>query len=255
MVDFSSLEAEDVLKKGPLDEYKRGINFFYSELERLNKNIYIINHILQFPFKMFCAAKDRNFFGMVLLNFFDISVLMITRLATDTKGDLCTLRQFKNRVRKDYLKAKYKQDFANWLKKVKFDTTTEKMLKRAKNLRTQRIAHLKKDIVFNISKVIHLNFAELEKLRDALNSLLDALSFNLQLIKLPASYYDKVQHPKGFYGRSDIERLLCLVAKDSYLLKMPETHPEKWKHQCEHMTDKQIRLLNIWRKKCNLREV
>jgi len=70
------LEAEFV------DEYRQGMQFFYSSLVELHTNIFILEKVLAFPFRLF-AGPDQIFFRQVVINFYDISILTITRVAAD----------------------------------------------------------------------------------------------------------------------------------------------------------------------------
>ncbi len=127
MKDFSSLYEDVVLEKGSIDKYKKNIDFFWDELTKLNTNIFIIKKIDEFPFVLFCSPEDTIFFSRVFWNFYENSVLIITKLAKDKGGDLHTLLQFKNWVFKQ-IKSEYESDFRQKLREVKFDLGTKKIL-------------------------------------------------------------------------------------------------------------------------------
>jgi hypothetical protein len=251
MTDFSRLNADVVLKKGSIDEYQKNINFFWFQLTKLNTDIFIIKKISEFPLGIFCSHQNTIFFSRAGWNFYENSVLIITKLATDKGEDLHTLRQFRNWVLKQ-IKSEYRFDFRQKLKKVKFDLGAEKIFNKAKDLRDFVIAHLNRD---KLEQLPDLNLSELEKLRDKLNSLFDALCFNVEYEMLPLSYSERAIHPKGVDHRTDIEVILDLIAKNSDLLNMPEHSPEVWNYHKEIYDEEAIKIINKYRKKFNLPEV
>lgn len=254
MTNFSRLKADLVLKKGSIEEYQTVINFFWDELVALNTNIFIINKIFEFPFDIFSSPGETVFFSRVVWNFYENSILTITKLTTDQKGDVYTLPMFKNWVYKQ-VKPTYKLDFQNWLKKSKFDSETKRILSNAVDLRKKIFAHSNKNLLFGKRKMKHLNIEELEKLRDRLNSVLDTLSFDVEHMMLPLSYSENVVRPKGVNHQPDIEVLLDSLAKNSELLNMPERSPELWKHAKGSFDEEGIKKFNNYRKKFNLPEV
>lgn len=251
MTDFTRLNVNVVLKKGSIDEYQKTMDFFWDELTKLNTNIFIIKKIFEFPFDLFCPPQNKTFFSSVVWNFYENSVLIITKLATDEGRDLHTLLKFKNWIFKQ-IKSEYESDFRQKLREVKFDLGTKKIFDKAKDLRDYVFAHFNRD---KLEQIPNLNLSELEKLRDKLNSLFDALSFSVEHMMLPFSYSDNVIHPKGVDHRSDIEALLDSVAKNSDLLNMPERFPERWKYHKENYDEEAIEKINKYRKKFSLPEV
>lgn len=251
MKDFSSLNEEVVLEKGSIDEYQKTVKFFWDELTKLNINIFIIKKIFEFPFDLFSPLENTIFFSRVFWNFYENSVLIITKLATDVGEDLHTLLQFKNWVRKQ-IKSEYESDFRQKLRAVKFDSGTRKIFYKAKNLRDDVITHFNKD---RLEQTPNLSLSELEKLKDKLNSLFDALLFNAGYAMLPLSYSENVIRPNGVDSRTDIEVILDLIAKNSETLNMPEHLPEVWKFVKENYDEEAIKTINKYRKKFNLPEV
>jgi len=250
-MNMLNVNAKDVLEDDALVEYEEGLSFFYSELVGLNVNIYILDQVAQFPFDLFVPRDDRIFWDMVIRNFFSAGVLTITRLATDNAADLHTLISFKNRIRQ-LVKHEYKQSFDTRLRQARFDRETHALLESARQLRVNSIAHTRKNRVPEGAESIRINFSELKALRDALNLLLDALSFNVENMVLPIPYNPKVLHPAGSDARTDVEKILDCLARDSYLLNMPERNPERWRHRRERLSDEAIRQVNSYRQKFNL---
>jgi len=244
MVDRS----EDVLEADFIDEYKRGMQFFYFHLVELHTNIFILEKVLAFPFRLF-AGPDQIFFRQVIINFYDISILTITRMAADQAGDLFTLHRFKNTI-VQRIKDAYREPFQQRLKEVRFDEETEKLLARAKDIRNQRIAHITQQFANNFfqrpPEQLGFNLGELKSLRDRLTALFQALAIDAGHRMLPIGYDTDT-------GQSDIEQLLDGIADKSRILRMPEQQPEFWQaYRLPSLTDPEKDLINTYRRKFGL---
>jgi hypothetical protein len=253
-MNIRNVDSKDVLAADALPEYERGISFFFSELVELNINIYIIKQILEFPLDLFRHRSQTVFFRMAVHNFFNASLLIITKLATDQKGDLYTLLRFRNRI-KEIAKPEYRKLLREYFKQTQFDQQTNLMLKRAKSLRDNRVAHTSKELLEGAMNDIDLDFSELESLCDTLNSLLNTLSFNVGNRFLPAHYLPNVQYPPGREQKPDIEELIDCVAKNSDLLNMPDRNPGWWDIQQQTLAKGELKQLNKYRRKFGLTEV
>jgi hypothetical protein len=247
-MDISKLTPEDLFGDGDSrNEYLRGTNFFFNELVRLNTNIAIVEQVIQFPFELF-FIETPTFFRYVIANFMDMSLIIITRLATDNGKDVYTLRWFKNRVVRKLIKPEYKELFQNALKEAKFDKRTHDLLEQARRLRSKYIAHLSREPDPTIPPI---DFEDLKILRDRLNSLLEALTPNRAHLFLPFPYYSKVKNR----SKSDIEEILDRMAETSHILHMPEKNPVIWRNYYEQLTESEIGQFNFYRKKFGLPEV
>ncbi|MDE2058834.1 MAG: hypothetical protein KGJ27_03785 [candidate division NC10 bacterium] len=242
------------MTKAGLGEYEKGMVFFYSGLVELNIILDLAERIINFPFDLFVFQDRTIFFTMVMQSFYDSAILIITRLATDQKGNVYTLRRFKNRV-KELVKPEFKTSFEALLKKARFDATINNLLKRAEQLRTHRIAHTTQDWILGKVRISRPNISELQALRTALNSLFDALSFEVKYNMLPLAYDPRVLPASGGKEKTDIEELLDCIARNSRLLNMPETHPDRWSRRRARLTGDQIKQVNHYRRKFNLSEV
>jgi hypothetical protein len=103
-------------------------------------------------------------------------------------------------------------------------------------------------------KLSRPNISELRELRDALNTLLDALSFNVGHMMLPIPYHPNVSHPVGSNHKTDIEEILDCIARDSHMLNMSEKKPERWRYRRAHLIEDKLKILNQYRRKFNLPE-
>lgn len=249
-LDISQLSPKDALKNEGFEEYEAGTGFFFSELVELNTIIYLAEQIVVFPFDLFVSRDNQTFFSVVMHSFYDSAILTITRLAADQAGDLFTLPRFKNRVR-DLIKPQYSAAFDARLKEARFDSEAKALLTKAKELRNHRISHTTRDFVAGNIQLLRPSISELKELRDALNSLLDALAFNVEYNMLPIPYNAAVL-PRQ---KTDIEEILDSIAKNSFWLNMPEQYPERWRYRRMRLEGDKQRVFNHYRRKFNLPEI
>jgi len=247
------IDAKDVLDKSELAYYERGMEFFYSELVHLNINLFIMDKIADFRFDLFTTINQTTFFNMVFRNFFYSSLLIITRIAADQGSDVFTLPRFKNRIRQSS-KQEYRELIDNRLREVKFDIGIQKLLEKTKNFRNQSVAHLLEEVVFGNKETTKVFYSDLKKLRDQLNDLLDAISFNVDHMMLPVHYSADVIHPKHSDSRPDIERILDSIAEKSELLTMPEKQPQGWKIHKKRLKKEDLDIINHYRTKFGIGE-
>lgn len=250
-IDISQLDPKDVLKDGAFEEYDAGIGFFFSDLVDLNTIIYLAEQIIAFPFDLFVSRDDQTFFSVVMHSFYDSAVLTITKLATDQAGDLFTLLRFKNRVR-ELIKPEYRDAFDARLKEASFDSETRALLAKAKDLRNHRIGHTTQDFVAGNIRVFRPDISQLKDLRDALNSLLNSLAFNVEFGLLPIPYDSRTLRQQE---KTDIEEILDGIAKNSRFLNMPERYPERWKYRRPNLGGDRLKSFNHYRRKFGLPEV
>jgi hypothetical protein len=114
--------------------------FFRDQLLELHTNTYLLEQILFFPIKLF-VGPDAFFFRQVIINFFDMSVLIIVKLTKDQGPGVYTLESFKNKVRQS-VKPEYQTSFQERLRTQRFDQRTRALFEKAKRLRDQQIAHV-----------------------------------------------------------------------------------------------------------------
>jgi hypothetical protein len=234
--------SENMLKDDRVAEYSQQMKEFYLALVELNCNIYITERVLNFPYDLFAEGRTSNgfFFPLMVKNFLQASILLITKVATDKVSETTTLPKFRNKLW-DMVKPEHQQTIQECLKAISFDQKTRKLLEKARYIRNTRIAHF-----IHNSTQERLTLSEIKALRDELNALLQALSFEAEYMMLPRSYERQ---------RSDVEWVIDSVARGSDLLNMYESDPESWEHRRQHLSDDEIRLINTYRTKFGLPEV
>lgn len=250
-VDFFSLSPDQVILPDYVQEYRDGMNFFFRELVWLNTDIYFVEQILAFPFDVFVVPEQTIFFRRVVDNFLDNGLLTVTKIAADNGVDLYTILGFRNRVRQMLIPS-YQAAFQQLLRESRFDQTTNDILKRAKSIRNGRIAHFSQALAFHIPEQDRVDFSELQHLRDILNQQLRLLSFDTDHLMLFPEYSDRIQRANDTSHATDIEHALDSVAWNSPLTHMPEQDPLYWKIQKPHMSQRELDIINRYRKKFGL---
>src|SRR5579875_46553 len=123
-----NIDSDDVLREGTAAEYKQGMEMFFNQLVRLNLNMEIIERILDFPADLFGVGlgASASFLATTVLNTFEASILIITKVAQDNSGsDVQTLTRFKNRIGSQLVKPEYQRAFWRKLEVARFDTETQ----------------------------------------------------------------------------------------------------------------------------------
>jgi len=247
---LSEMEPIDLFHSDNYDEYKKHISLFHtSQLTPLNVNIFIMEKILSFPFDLLAEAEPQVFFSMIINNFFEISLLSITRLIKDKSGDLFTLLQFKNWIRSN-LREEYRDEYQYLLKEVKFNNEIKHLLDKAKKIRNSQIAHLMNNQA--LKDFPRIDFNELKILTSEVNKLFITISFGVDSLLLPLEYSPRVKHPIGSDNRTDIEKILDSVAKESLILNLPESDPIYWKSYRQGLSQDDTIVLNEYRMKFKL---
>ncbi len=241
-----NIDSDDVLREGTAAEYKQGMEMFFNQLVRLNLNMEIIERILDFPADLFGVGlgASASFLATTVLNTFEASILIITKVAQDNSGsDVQTLTRFKNRIGSQLVKPEYQRAFWRKLEVARFDTETQDLLSKALALRNKDIAHLIPD-----PNLRRLTLADVKTLRDRLNLLFQSLAFNTQYVFLPLNY--------GSFGagQSDLDYILDSIAKNSKPLNYPEQNPEWWPSMRVSMSPGELKQLNKYRRKFDLTE-
>lgn len=254
-----NLEAKDILlNEAAVTEYEQSMAFFYHHLVELNVNIYLVEQILRFPLKLIQLeeAPEQNIF---LSHFVDnamyMSVLGITRLVADDRPDVFTITAFQQRLLK-LVKPEYEAAYKECLRDNRFsDPQIRNIRDRAKEFRNTRVAHFGRDFfqgAYNSTiKRTQLFFPEVKALSEKLNQCFSNLGFGREYIMLPTCYWNN----KSAGHRSDIERILNSLAKDSHILNLPENSPNRWRVVRSTLTESELSQLNHYRKKFGMLEV
>ncbi|HKV58519.1 MAG TPA: hypothetical protein VJO32_09555, partial [Ktedonobacteraceae bacterium] len=171
-----SLLSENALKDDQVTPYKEQMNHLYRALVELNINIYIIERLIDFPADLFAEGRtsDGFFFPLTVKNNVEASTLLITKVATDDSKEVISLPVLIRRL--PYMvKREFQQALKDLPNAINFDQKTQELLVKAKSIRDTRIAHFDRKPTRD-----RLTFSEIKALRDELNALLQALSFDVE---------------------------------------------------------------------------
>jgi hypothetical protein len=251
-VDIASLRPEEVLRPEALPEYSNAMQLFQDELTRLNADLFVAEKFIRFPLDLFADLGRQDFFHLVIHNFLQAAVLILTRLTTDQDSDCYTLVRFHNWVVQS-LRPEHSEAVFARLREADFSRRTEKVLKKVKDIRNDLIAHLK----VSTGEQGHLtppehagvSLTQLKTLRDDVVSQFDALSFGCGYHTWVLQYSPLVTRPHATDARSDVERVLDSVAKDSALFNLPESRPDYWPIARATLGPQAVEGLNAYRRK------
>lgn len=239
----STLHAKDVLSEDGLQYYEQGKNFFYLELVHLNVNIFILNHVLNFPFHLFQGFEGSLFFRKVFDNFYYVSLLIITRISSDQGDNFFTIPRFKNQIWK-FIRPEYHDVYRTQFKRARFDEEACALIRKARQLRIERVAHVTEEIALKASDETWVTFGEIKLLYEKLLTILQNLLFNEVLHMFPFNYQND--------SKPDIEIILDSIVQRSALLNMAENDSTGWQYRKASMTARDIDMLNSYRRKFNL---
>jgi hypothetical protein len=188
-------------------------------------------------------------------------VLIIWKVVVDNAfGEGITLQQFRNEIIQHIQRNEYREEFKKMLKDIDFEKTVSIFNSKIREIRHNYVAHL--NLAKHISptpeeiKQRSLLFDELKKYCGIINSFFDILCFGHQKALLPIEYHPDVIHPAGIDSRSDIEKLLDDVARNSDILNMPEKYPDNWAMLIRNqLFSENLTILNKYRRKFGLSAV
>ena len=105
-MQLKEMLPEELIDHSWLECYEQQITAIWWQLVRLSSNILILDKLTAFPFQLF-VLEPLPFWELVVVNFFDISVMIIWRVSLDTDADAITLRRLKNGVMQNLQREEY----------------------------------------------------------------------------------------------------------------------------------------------------
>lgn len=253
-VTLSSLSPSEILEPSSLETYEETLNLIWQQLVRLNSILFIMDKLLDFRSDLFLGLGKETFLTLVKISLSESSLLIISKLTTDTGTECLSIRRFKNWVR-EQVKEEYREALDRLLKQHKFDKAIQTTQKKIKDIRDNFIAHLTVDENLHPKIVGQLNVSlqEVRSISEELNRLFNTLCFGIEHSLLPLEYNPAVQHPVGVDSRSDVEHILDLLVQDSAFFKMIEE--PSWEMEKEVLSPEIIEVLNQYRRKFGKSEV
>lgn len=256
---IQDMPPKDVIEPSWFPIYEQNIDAVWRQLVRLNSTIFVHEKIFSFPFRLFLpmSSGSRIFWKLVESALFETCVLIMWQVGVDNvyKEGL-TLQQLKNQIFKHLQNSDYYSQLNDAFKQGHYDRRISSLKEKISEIRHNYVAH------YNLEKYVNptpeqikkrfLLSSELKKYQNTLNEYFDLLCFGIERATLPSEYHPAVSYPLGDDSRSDIERLLDNIARESSLLNLPENDPVPWEAFRQKLSDEDIQIINEYRTKFEL---
>ncbi len=222
-------KPENVIKERRFQEYQRSLELIWWELVRLNSTVYVLEKLINFPVKIFVPKGKDLFLNLVHHNFIENSILIVSRIFTDNSADAHTIVWFKNKLRNEYLKDVYVNEFDEILKENRFSKNVNELSVKIHKIRSKLVAHLKREIVLSeITQDFKISFKELKEVVSAIAILFRLICFNHDYHLYPVEWSPNLVHSGPLDKRPDIEEILDDFVLKNPILKLPEEKPYLW---------------------------
>lgn len=247
---------KDVIDPIWLETYEQQREAILKQLIDLNYNVFLLEKISHFPFHLFLYATDsRHFWQRTTNALIDSSILIIWKTALDKDRAALTLNSFKENILAHLVCEEAKNDLNTALQRVEFDKQIANTKKKIEFARHNYVAHLNAKLTTDLDnperQKLALSLPDLKELLETLRRLFDLLCFSQKYSLWLVGELDADRA----YGRTDIDRLLDMLAEHSNLLNMPERKPEVWKLRLEKLSESDLKTLNDYREKFGLPRV
>jgi hypothetical protein len=243
-------KPEEVLTPDFLPAYTQLHQDIWFRLVHIDANLQILETIGLFPIHHLHAPRNNIFWKMVFWNFVHMSVILLHSLISDEESQAHTLLKFKNTVlkhlRTDSLKLAYREK----LNQAKLDKQLDPIREKIVRVRHEVVAHRFLDTQGHLKalNIEGVSIPELRKVFEDTKRLFEVCCFGCK--------YFTTLYPPSVPGHKtpekDIEKILCLIVKNSNWLSQPERHAPFWQQIRPHKSIKKIEELNKWRAKFNL---
>ncbi len=225
-------------------DFRKDYEAVWDQVVFLRTSLYLLRTIARFPLRRFLSIDDQWFLTVVGRSLYETVVLGVTKLVTDQKGDLLTLRRYRNRVVK-MVRPECETEYRSQLDATALDRGTEALALRARDFRDGHVAHLRmEDVRKETTDTLVLD--ELERLVNDTERLFQPLSFGASASFLPP-VYDPSVRAANTPKKTDIERILEFLASESWVLNEPENHPRTWPVTKAKMSAEELAVMNEWR--------
>ena len=250
-IDFSDKSPEEILKKEFLDEYNSAISSICDQLISFSSKMLVLEKINSFRFDLFDNEYHRSLFWyLVISSFYESSILCVWRVSIDNSDEGITLNQLKNKIKQNISDKEIKTEFKKKLKDLAFDIRLKKINEKIEVLRHNSVAHFNFQEYYSatsVNKLPVLNIDELKSVNSQIVSYFDFLCFDSQKSVYTTDYDPEIKRPAGIDNRMDIERLLDLLAKESYFVKGDEEIKEIWEMEINQLPDDDLAEINRYR--------
>ncbi len=217
--------------------------------------MFILEKIEMFPFWLFTPnTRDYVFWRSIKISLIETTLMITSRSILDKRKDVLTLKNLRDATIMYAIDESARQVIEDRLGSVDFDTRVKAIEAKVISIRHNFLAHLNRiqnTLEPDRRTIETITFGEMKELMNAAFDLFNTLSFEVAYVFWWSDYRDEVRNA----NQTDIDRLLDSVAKNSALLNLPESNPVVWSRRCMTLTEKELEILNQYRKKFGLPQV
>ncbi|MBN1287665.1 MAG: hypothetical protein JXB47_19845 [Anaerolineae bacterium] len=246
-MQWEDMRPEIVITKEHLASYEMEIDGLYSQLIALHSGVYVLREIETFPFALFQGGIDLRspFWWVVKRALIYESIMIVWRIIDEDK--YLTFMRVKKGILSHLIAEGHRQVIEDAFRAERFDERCEEIKSQIEKVRHNFVGHLQYKINVRLDSQqiaqMAISLSGLEKLRDELKLLFDLLCLNcdrsLALVNL----------------ENDVEEFFDALAKNSPFLNSPEENRQMWDTQRKRLSQKDLDILNKYRRKFSLPEV
>jgi hypothetical protein len=246
---LTEFSPQEVLEDTWLTSYEQHTEVIWQQLIRLNLGIHALNKLTSFPFDLF-ETTPQHFWKLVVTALFEMCVMIIWRIAVDTRTEGLTVQKFKNQICQHVRDEKYCKLLNNSIKQKQLDKEIKALGPKIEKIRHNFIAHL--NLLQHTNPTLTelsrkpLVLTEIEQYQKTVNEYFELLCVGNFRELLPWEY------ASNDVSEDDIDRLLVNIAQKSTLINVPEKNPHLWPGIRASLTESQVEILNKYRSKLGL---
>ncbi len=255
---LQTCRAEEVLSDEAYRKYDEMMRGIWRHIIALNTNVHLLSRIIAFPFT-FLGVDPQPYWTATQRALFDGSVLALWRVVLDTNPTGRTLIHVKKHLFKSLRDARAELALAEVMKRdfpAGWSTTWGGKIE---EIRHNYVAHFNFDKQMNPTaddiRQRSLSLADLKEVQKQVVDFFDVLALGVKFMPIPPEYDPDVRMGGRDDQRSDIEKILDSLARDSHLVNLPETNPALWPWELRRMSQEDRHKLNTFRRQFGLGEI
>jgi hypothetical protein len=255
---LQSCRAEDVLSEEAFPTYDEMMRGIWPHIIALNTNLYLLSKIIAFPFA-FLGIDPQPYWTATQRALFDGCILVLWRVVLDTNPAGRTLIHVKNQLFASLQDGRALKALAEVMEEDFPSGWQTAWGAKVEEIRHNYVAH------FDFHKHVRpteedvkqraLSLSDLKEVQEQVMDLFDVLALGVGFMAIPLEYDPGVRKGAHEDQRSDIERLLDSLARESHLVNLPESNPLLWPWELKRMSAEDRDRLNAFRRRFGLSEV
>jgi hypothetical protein len=254
----SIFTAKKILDPLWFKTYTEDIKALAVQLLQFNTDLFILEKIINFEFRLFGYVPGRNtFWRFIADSLYESCIMCAWRIAVDTDSRCLTASKLKKEILNNVTDEDARKHLKRELERVAFNRKCREVTEIIKEMRHKRYAHLNKLTARAMAgggNFPSVPLRDLRMVRDTLNEFIQIMGFEANYMFLPRDYDPSLKRPLDVDDRPDIVRLLDDMAFKSEILHFPEKQPELWSQLRNRYSKPLINKINMYRKKFGLPE-